>query len=68
MCKCTSVKVHICVCEQMGTLLKTRAMGDLGEKVMFGERPEEDEKAINVDTQGKNIPGHRMASMKLPWR
>lgn len=41
----------------MGTLLKTRAMGDLGDKVKFGERPEEDEKAINVDTQGKNMPG-----------
>lgn len=41
----------------MGTLLKTRALGDLGEKVMSGERPEEDEKAINEDTQGKNIPG-----------
>ena len=41
----------------MGTLLKTRAMGVLGEKVKFGERPEEDEKAINVDTQGKNMPG-----------
>ena len=52
----------------MGTLLKTKVKGDLGEKVMFGERPEEDEKAINVDTQGKNIPGHGMASMKPPWR
>lgn len=50
-------KWRICAREHMGTLLKTRALGDLGEKVMSGERPEEDEKAINEDTQGKNIPG-----------